>query len=193
MNRRDFLKDAVRAGGLGLLGGCSLFRGDLHDGTATPPVGMVRGTLAESEKVEGLHPRFRKAFEFLRSHDLAKLPLGRNEIDGDDIFANVMDVTLATWDPNAKLEVHRQYFDIHVPISGDEVDGFIYDEENTKANAAAFNVEKDYVLFQNPKMEKVALKKGEFAIFFPPYGAHAPNKTEGAPRKHRKLVVKVRL
>ena len=154
--------------------------------------GMVRGTIADSAKYEGLHPRFRKAFEFLRSHDLAKLPLGRNEIDGNDIFANVMDVTLATWDPQAKLEVHRKYFDIHVPISGDEVDGFIYDEENTKANAAAFDVEKDYVLFQNPKMSKISLKKGEFAIFYPPYGAHAPNKTEGAPRKHRKLVVKVR-
>lgn len=192
MNRRDFLKDAACAGGLGLLGGCSLLQDGLHGGIANPQVGMVRGTIADSAKYEGLHPRFRKAFEFLRSHDLAKLPLGRNEIDGDDIFANVMDVTLTTWDPQAKLEVHRKYFDIHVPISGDEVDGFIYDEENTKANAATFDVEKDYVLFQNPKMSKISLKKGEFVIFYPPYGAHAPNKTEGAPRKHRKLVVKVR-
>ena len=50
----------------------------------------------------------------------------------------------------------------------------------------------DYVLFRDPKMAKVALKPGEFAIFYPPYGAHAPNKTEGAPRPHRKIVVKVK-
>lgn len=153
---------------------------------------MVCGTIADSAKYERLHPRFGKAFEFLRSHDLAKLPLGRNEIDGDDVYANVMDVTLDTWDPNAKLEVHRQYIDIHVPISGDEVDGFIRDEDGVRAAASHFDVEKDYALFENPKMEKVAVRKGGFAAFFPPFGAHAPNKTEGAPRKHRKLVVKVR-
>jgi YhcH/YjgK/YiaL family protein len=153
---------------------------------------MVRGSLADSAKYERLHPRFAKAFEFLRTHELDKLPLGRNEIDGDDVYANVMDVTLGTWDANAKLEVHRQYIDIHVPISGDEVDGFIRDEDGVRAAASRFDVEKDYALFRNPKMEKVTVKKGEFAAFFPPFGAHAPNQTDGSPRRHRKLVVKVR-
>ncbi|MBR4654946.1 MAG: YhcH/YjgK/YiaL family protein [Kiritimatiellae bacterium] len=157
------------------------------------PIGMVRGRIADSAKFEGLHPRFPKAFAFLRSHDLSKLPLGRNEIDGDDIYANVMDMTLKPWDTAAKLEVHRRYFDIHVPITGDEVDGYIYDEANVKANAAGFVEKDDYVLFRNPKMRKVNVAKGEFAIFYPPYGAHAPNKTDGAPRAHRKLVVKVRI
>jgi YhcH/YjgK/YiaL family protein len=186
MDRREFLKNTACTGCLGLLGGCSLFYGTNH------PIGMVRGAIADSAKYEALHPRFGKAFAFLREHDLSKLPLGRNEIDGDNVYANVMDVTLGTWDENAKLEVHRKYFDIHVPISGDEVDGFIYDEENTKANAATFNVEKDYVLFQNPKMTKVSVKKGEFVIFYPNIGAHAPNKTDSAPHKHRKIVVKVK-
>ena len=157
------------------------------------PLGMVRGSLVDSEKFEGLHPRFKKAFAFLRSHDIAKLPPGRIDIDGDDVYANVIDTTLKPWDSEARLEVHRRYFDIHVPVSGEEVDGYVYDEEGAKANAAAFDVEKDYVLFRNAKMERVALKPGEFAVFYPPYGAHAPNKTEGAPRLHRKVVVKVRL
>ena len=156
------------------------------------PLGMVRGTLAGSERFEGLHPRFGKAFAFLRSRDLAKLPPGRIDIDGDAVYANVIDTTLKPWDADAQLEQHRAYFDIHVPVSGEEIDGYIYDEAGAKANAAAFNVEKDYVLFRNPKMAKVALKPGEFAIFHPPYGAHAPNKTEGAPRPHRKIVIKVK-
>ena len=156
------------------------------------PLGMVRGTLADSAKFEGLHPRFGKAFAFLRSSDLAKLPPGRIDIDGDNIYANVTETTLNPWDPHANMEQHRAYFDIHVPVSGEEADGYIYDEENAKANAAAFNVEKDYVLFKNPKMAKIILKPGDFAIFYPPYGAHAPNKSETMPRKHRKIVVKVR-
>ena len=191
MNRRDFIRDAAGAGCLGLLGGCALLRDAPQEEAAGHPVGMVHGTLAESERYEALHPRFGKAFAFLRSHDLSKLPLGRNEIYGDDVYANVMDVTLATWDPDAKLEIHRKYFDIHVPISGDELDGFVRDTEHAKS--ADFNVADDYVLFQNPKMAKVAVRKGEFVVFYPKCGAHAPNKTEGAPRSHRKLVVKVRM
>ena len=154
------------------------------------PIGMVRGMIADSAKYEALHPCFGKAFAFLREHDLSKLPLGCNEIDGDDVYANVMDVTLGAWDPDAKLEIHRKYFDIHVPVTGDEVDGFAYDTEHAKG--ADFNVSDDYVLFRNPKMAKVALKKGEFVIFYPNGGAHAPNKTDGAPHKHRKVVVKVK-
>lgn len=157
------------------------------------PIGMVRGTIAGSAKFEGLHPRFPKAFAFLREHDLSKLPLGRNDIDDDDVYANVMDVNLASWDQDAKLEVHRRYFDIHVPISGDETDGYVYDEENTKSHAQGFDKKGDYVLFRNRKMKKVHLARGDFAIFYPPYGAHAPNRTEGAPHTHRKLVVKVRI
>ena len=37
------------------------------------------------------------------------------------------------------------------------------------------------------------IDKGEFIVFFPPYGAHAPNQTDGEARAHRKLVVKVRV
>ena len=153
------------------------------------PIGMVHGTLADSKKYEALHPRFGKVFEFLRSHDLAKLPLGRHEIDGNDVYVNVSDAKLKTWDPDARLEVHRKYFDIHVPIGGEEVNGFIYDEDCAKV--PDFNVADDYALFRNSKMSKVSVKKGEFVIFYPNCGAHAPNKTEGAPRIQRKIIAKV--
>ena len=36
------------------------------------------------------------------------------------------------------------------------------------------------------------LHPGEFAIFFPPYGAHAPGHCVGEGRTIRKLVIKVR-
>ena len=36
------------------------------------------------------------------------------------------------------------------------------------------------------------LKPGEFAIFFPEKGAHAPGLSSDGPRKIRKLVIKVR-
>ncbi len=159
------------------------------------PIGMLHGAIADSAKFEGMHPRFAEALGFLRAHDLASLPLGRTSIVGDDIYVNVMDATVKPWDTGAKLETHRRYIDIQVPISGDELFGYVYAEEDVKSSAisGAFNVKDDYVLFQNRTMRKLVVHKGEFIVFFPPYGAHAPNQTDGEARAHRKLVVKVRV
>ena len=140
----------------------------------------------------GLGANFAKACEFIAKGDFGSLKPGRNDIDGDNVFVNCVDAQYVA-QADRPNEIHRRYFDIHVPITGDEVDGYIYDEANAKANAAGFVEKDDYVLFRNPKMRKVNVAKGEFAIFYPPYGAHAPNKTDGASRAHRKLVVKVRI
>ena len=68
-------------------------------------------------------------------------------------------------------------------------DGFPFCPPNR--NAATFDVEKDYVLFK-AKGEPWTLTPGEFAIFFPEEGAHAPCLSADGPRRIRKLVVKVR-
>ena len=51
---------------------------------------MILDSLKNLKNYEGLHPRFAKAMDFLLTSDLANLPLGRNEIQGDEIFANVV-------------------------------------------------------------------------------------------------------
>ena len=85
---------------------------------------MILDTLDNLHKYASLNPLFPKAIEFLTTTDLATLPLGRNEIQGDEIFANVMEAQPRTKE-EIPVEVHRQYIDIQVPISGDEVMGFI--------------------------------------------------------------------
>ena len=156
-------------------------------------VGMVRGRLADSGKFESLHPRFGKAFAFLRGHDLASLSVGRHGIDGDDVYANVMDARLWPWNAQAKLEAHRQYIDIHVPITGVETLGYVHDEDNVRKNAAAFNIKDDYVLFRNPAMRRLRVEPGEFVAFFPPSGAHASGMTDGLEGPIKKIVVKVKV
>ena len=51
---------------------------------------MILDTLDNLGKYASLSPLFPKAIEFITTADLANLPLGRNEIQGDEIFANVM-------------------------------------------------------------------------------------------------------
>ncbi len=148
----------------------------------------IRGRIAECAKYESLHPRFAKAFEFMRRPDLAELPCGRYEIDSSNCWAMVSEVALKPIADENQYEVHRAFIDIQSPISGNETIGVAKPDPKV---FEGFNTTKDYVLFK-AKGEPWTLEPGEFAIFFPENGAHAPGLSSDASRKIRKLVIKVR-
>lgn len=50
---------------------------------------MILDSLQNKERYVSLHPRFKAVFDFIDTHDVAALPCGRHEIDGDNIFVNV--------------------------------------------------------------------------------------------------------
>ena len=72
----------------------------------------IKGSLSDTSAFEARDPRFAKAFEFLRRPDLADLPDGRHEIDGDEIFAMISSPALKPFG-TGKVESHRKYIDIH--------------------------------------------------------------------------------
>ena len=55
---------------------------------------MICDTLQHLGRYRGLHPNLDTAIDYLLTHDLAALPLGRTEVDGDKVFINLMDATL---------------------------------------------------------------------------------------------------
>ena len=162
-------------------------RVDPATGDASRRMSHVRGRIAECEKHENLHPRFAKAFEFMRRPDLAELPCGRYEIDGSNCWAMVQEVVLKPFAEENKYEVHRAFIDIQAPISGSETFGVAKPDPKV---FDGFDTTKDYVLF-NAKGQPWTLEPGEFAIFFPENGAHAPGLSSDGPRTIRKLVIKV--
>lgn len=145
----------------------------------------VFGSLAESAAVERLHPLFPKAFAFLRRADLASLAPGKYEIDADRCWASVADLALEPVAPAMRFEVHRRYIDIQVPLTGPETFG-IADE----AAKGDFDEGRDIGFFETSG-RNVTVRPGEFAVFMPGSGAHAPGHCEGDPRTIRKVVVKV--
>ena len=148
----------------------------------------VRGRIAQSEKYANLHPRFPKAFEFMRRADLPKLPCGRYEIDGTNSWALIMDVALKPFAEKNQYEVHRDFIDIQAPISGNETIGVAKPAAGMFAGA---NAGKSDILFQD-KGEQWTLVPEDFAVFFPKEGAHAPGLTLEGQKTIRKLVIKVR-
>ena len=72
---------------------------------------MLVASIENAEARDYLSERLKKAYAFLRKNDLGALSCGRHEIDGEDVFANVMeyDTVPADFDP----AVHRVMFDHH--------------------------------------------------------------------------------
>ena len=182
---KPFLYSAVAVSMISVLG-CAPKNENERNNTMSQP--HVIGKIADCTAHKALHPRLAKAFEFLQRADLSELTIGRYEIDGDNCWAVISEGELV---PAAerKLEAHRRYIDIQSPISGPELIGFATMDE--KALALPFDAEKDYVLFEGAS-EPHVINPGEYAIFFPPLGAHAPLcMAPGGPVKVRKVVVKV--
>ena len=146
------------------------------------------GSLASCEDFFKLNPLFEKAFAFLKRPDLAQLPVGRYDIDGSRCWANVQEAVLAPL-AERRLEAHRRFIDIQAPVTGPETIGIA--EVDAAALELPFDVENDCVLYASPS-RPITLNPGDFAIFFPPLGAHAPCcRADGGPERIKKVVVKV--
>lgn len=146
---------------------------------------MVLDRIENFEKYLSLNPNFVKAMEFLQNSNLQDLPLGRNEICGDLIFANVVEAKSKS-KSEAPIEIHRKYIDVHVPLSGDELIGYTPLAELPYADFVEADDAALYPLSLSAR-DYFNVRRGEFAIFFPQDG-HAPAIT---PTPLKKIILKV--
>jgi len=148
---------------------------------------MILDILKNGPKYNNVHPRFGKAFEFLLSNDLAAMPAGKIELEGQDLVINVVDAIGRTED-QARMETHCNYIDIQVPVGGIEKMGWKA-LVNLHTITSAYDSEKDVTFYADKATSMLAVQPMEFAIFFPEDG-HQPQIAEGT---FRKIIVKVRV
>ncbi|HEY6915724.1 MAG TPA: YhcH/YjgK/YiaL family protein [Paludibacter sp.] len=146
---------------------------------------MILDSLENSGLYESVHPRFKQAFDFLRNTDLVALPLGKMELDGKNLFVNVVDAAGKTPEV-AKMETHNKYIDIQVPVTAPETMGWIAGSK-LKDITEAYNEDKDVSFFADKASNFIVVQPFEFAVFFPQDG-HQPQIFEGTEKK---LIVKV--
>lgn len=148
---------------------------------------MILDKLENSGLYESIHPRFKKAFDFLRNTDLMGLPVGKIELEGLDLVVTVAEITGKKAD-EVRMETHNRYIDIQVPISAEETMGWA-SEANLKHVTEPYNTEKDITFFGEKATNFLKIKPFEFAVFFPTDG-HQPGI---ANDKIKKIIVKVRV
>lgn len=147
---------------------------------------MVIDKLENIEKYTSLHPLFGLVVDFLKSHDLHALEIGKTELKGKELLVNVAQ-TNPKGKENARLETHKEYIDIQIPLSGTEIMGYTPTPDCLPADAP-YNAEKDITFFEGLAESYLEVKPGMFAIFFPQDG-HAPGIT---PDGVKKVIVKVK-
>ena len=149
----------------------------------------VVDSLANVGAYAKLGKNFAKAVEFLQRKDLMRLPNGRYELDGENAYAVVQEATLKPWG-SGRPEVHHEYFDIQIPLSGEEIIGVGRFDPSVPGD---FDESKDIGFYDGTAVEPLTLRPGEFAILYPNACAHAPCCSEDAAGTPiRKIVIKVR-
>jgi len=131
----------------------------------------------------------RRALDFLRTADWQALPLGRHPIDGDRMFANVMDMTTRPFE-GSHPEVHKKYIDLMYWPEGGERIGvapYLGSEPVFRADPAG-----DISLLETVENESfLTATAGFFGLFFP-WDAHRPALMLGdVPATSRKCVIKI--
>lgn len=148
---------------------------------------MILTTLADSGRIEPLHPLFKRFFDYVKGHDLLHAPLGRIEVDGDRLFINNVeaDLTDAATQP---LEAHREYIDVHVVLDGEEHFGWrpLADCADVRQS---YDPAADCALYADRPSSWLTLRPGQAAIVFPE-DPHAPVVGGG---RVRKLIGKIKL
>lgn len=130
-----------------------------------------------------------KALDFLRTTDFTALAPGVVDIDGRNIFAQVLDLTTQTWDEN-RPEVHRRYLDIQFLAWGEEKIGVAIDTGNNEISESLLE-QRDIIFYHDSENESfIEMTPGSYAIFFP-QDVHRPACIKNKVSAIRKIVVKV--
>ena len=130
-----------------------------------------------------------KVCNFLKNTDIELLPNGHHMIDGDDFYVNIFEYQ--TKDESECIwEAHRQYFDVHYIITGEEIIKIGKVDPNMITN---YDETSDYVALTAVTQSQVLCRPGTL-LFLDQEDAHLTGaKVNGQSTHVRKAVFKIRI
>ena len=149
---------------------------------------MFIGKLKNISRIKSLHPAFKTLFNFIENHDFNKLPLGKVEIDGDNVFVMNLDIQKGAELEQQPLEMHRKYIDVHILLGGSEKIGW-RPIEDILTYSQKYDESCDCALSNDAPQFYVDMHPGDVCIVYPE-DPHAPAISEGTIRK---LIGKVKI
>lgn len=148
---------------------------------------MIFDMLSNSPLYSDITPRLKMAFDYLTSTDLAVLPIGRIDLDGNHLYVLVQEYSTKPFE-EGRWEAHRRYLDVQYMLSGCERIDFAL---VNKMKLGEYSPEKDFQAMTGSG-STLNLTAGSFAVFFP-QDAHMPGLMVGSPSQVKKVVMKCEL
>lgn len=149
---------------------------------------MILDKLENADLYYDSVPGLERFMQFFNDNDLEELPACKIKLDGDDLFVNILDFT-GKKEKDCRLEAHKDYIDIQIPLTGDETMGW-KSQVDCQDITDEYDEGKDVEFYGDEVATKFAVPAGHFVIFFPT-DAHQPGIAAG--KHYRKLIVKTRV
>lgn len=147
---------------------------------------MILDTLDRIARYSQISPLMGRVMDFLNTTRLDSLKPGRISLSGDELYVNVN-----LQDPKsmeqAPIELHREYVDIQIPISCDEIIGYQPMFEG-HAVSVPYDAAGDIAFYEGLCDSYLSVRKGMFVVFFPGEG-HAPGIVNDSILK---IIIKIR-
>lgn len=156
---------------------------------------MIYDKIENLDKYVNLHPRFTKAFSYLKQLIAGNADIGRHDMPNCDVpnavFANVNSYNTSLLSDQAQIEIHHKYIDIQIMMSGEE--SIYVPTTNLLISTRTYDDMGDYELVQAPAEDenvRLVMRPNMFAIFFP-NEPHLPGIAHGESVSVHKIIGKV--
>lgn len=129
------------------------------------------------------NPYYRKAWDFIKSHDFRKYQKwekGTYFLDGEDVYVTIKDCQMRDIF-QANFSAHNDHIEIHVPLSRAEVYG-VKNRNACHTKLGGYDSGNDVQFYGDKIDDTVSIKPGK-AIVFGPDKAYAPLIGVGTIRK----------
>lgn len=150
---------------------------------------MIYDKLAFLRRYFGSSQNLDRLIAFVENTDLRSLPLGKNEIWGEDVYVNHFTYSTSVFSDAHCFEAHEQYLDMHVLLSGRER---IAVSPTEKLALQKELPEEDSVLYSGEAEQFVPMTPETFLLLYPGEG-HSPKLSFDGPEAADKLVFKIRI
>jgi len=135
-----------------------------------------------------LPAELRQAIEHIKQHVTPETPLGKHDIDGNNLFFLVSEDETQPL-AERRAEYHARYLDIQIVMRG--VEGMTFSCLPAGEPDTDWLADKDIAFLPEGGQKKtVVLQEGDFVVFYPGE-VHKPLCAVGENAKVRKVVVKM--
>lgn len=121
---------------------------------------MIYDKLTNIALYKGTNQNLDIAIDYILTHDLSNLPLGKTSLKGDEVYINVMEAKAGALETRS-YEIHKEYMDIQIDLSGIEI---IQIGDGSQMTVKDYNSQTDFGVAECDDLTSCTMGPGNFIV-----------------------------